>query len=74
MIMPVLVTLVMLHTGDGQVVTVNPIQVTSLREAREDNKAFSGGVSCLINLTDGKFVTVVEDCATVRELIGDKRR
>jgi hypothetical protein len=71
------VLLIVLHTLDGREIDVNPDQITSMREAREDSaddKAFTKGVRCMINTTDGKFVSVVEDCATVRRLIEESRR
>jgi hypothetical protein len=61
--------MIVLHTLDGREIDINPAQVTHMREAQPDeaeNKAFTGGVRCMINLTDGKFVTVVEECAVVR--------
>jgi uncharacterized protein YlzI (FlbEa/FlbD family) len=64
-----LATLIVLHTLDGREIDINPKQITSMREAKEDDedgKAFTSGVRCMVNLTDGKFVTVVETCAEVR--------
>jgi hypothetical protein len=64
-----LTVLVVLHTLDGREIDINPAQVTSMREARDDNadnKAFTDGVRCMINTTDGKFVTVIEECRAVR--------
>jgi hypothetical protein len=46
--------------------------MTSLREARkqhEHNKLFTAEAKCMIGLTDGKFVTVVESCRVVRDMI-----
>lgn len=62
--------MMVLHTLDGREIHLNPKQVTSMREAQADaadNKAFVGGLRCMVNLTDGKFVTVVETCAEVRD-------
>jgi hypothetical protein len=71
----VAVFLVVLHTLDGRDIIINPAQVTSMREAHDDDadhKAFTGGVRCMINTTDGKFVTVIEECETVRKMVEDK--
>jgi hypothetical protein len=59
------VLLVVLHTVDGREVGVNPPQVTSLRPAAE-GKHFTRQAQCMISLSDGKFVAVVETCAAVR--------
>jgi len=47
---------------------IKPAQITSLREAREKGKYFMEEVRCMISLTDGKFVTVVEHCNEARRL------
>lgn len=63
--------LIVLHGADGSVVTVNPDQITSMREARDDahGKLFKGNVRCMISLADGKFVTVIEDCGAVKKMV-----
>jgi len=63
--------LIVLHTVDGRDIVVNPRQITSMREAKPEgasDKAFTDNVHCMISLTDGKFVTVVESCEHVRDL------
>lgn len=66
------VHLITLHNPDGHEIDINPPQVTSLRAAPEGQarEHFTGRVRCMINLTDGKFVTVVESCNEVRLLLG----
>lgn len=63
--------LIVLYTVDGHEVFINPQQVTSLHAAKDDepNKLFTDDVHCLIGLTDGKFITVVANCGTVRQLL-----
>lgn len=66
------VALIVLHLIDGRTVTINPDQVTRLSEAREDDneaKALAPGVRCVVYLTDGRFVSVAEECDTVRGLM-----
>ena len=67
----VAIVLIVLHGVDMHEVMINPEQVTSLREARkaEHNKLFTHEAQCMIGLTDGKFVAVVESCKAVRELV-----
>jgi hypothetical protein len=63
--------LALLHTVDGHEVMVNPEQVTSIQAARPDepNKFLTEKVACAIGMTNGKFVSVVEDCDTVRKIL-----
>lgn len=61
--------LIVLHVPDGSEVQINPEHVTSLRARSDDHKHFSPHVNCMVGLTDGKFVTVVETCDVVRELL-----
>ncbi|MGY2987730.1 hypothetical protein [Bradyrhizobium sp. USDA 4508] len=64
------IVLVLLHAPNGHEILVNPREVTSMRAAIPDqkNEHFTDDVHCMISLTDGKFVTVVETCDTVRRL------
>jgi hypothetical protein len=72
----VLVTLVLiaLHTVDGVEILINPDEIAVLRPSSEaakgkPNSLIVGGVRCVIGLTTGKFVSVVETCPTVRDAI-----
>jgi hypothetical protein len=63
--------LIVLHTVDGHEVAINPEQVTSLTAGKphQDNKLLANNVRCVVGLTDGKFVSVSESCAAVRQLL-----
>lgn len=65
------VALLVLHTLDGREVAINPAHVTSLSGPRPGatQGMFVDGANCLVNLTDGKFVAVVETCNQIRALI-----
>jgi uncharacterized protein YlzI (FlbEa/FlbD family) len=67
--------LITLHAIDGREIEINPHQITSLHAAKEGepNKVLHTKVFCLINLTDGKFVSVAETCETVRQLLENAR-
>jgi hypothetical protein len=69
--MLITVILIILHAPDGHEIRLNPDQITSMHAAipGEANKMISDKVECLINTTDGKFVSVVETCDTVRDLM-----
>jgi hypothetical protein len=64
-------TLILLHSPGGGKIWVNPEEVTSLRSAKsgEEGKHFTEEAHCLISLGDGKFVTVVERCDDVQNLM-----
>ena len=65
------VALIILHTLDGREVVINSKQITSLTGPRPGaaQGMFVEGSNCLINMTDGKFVAVVETCNQVRDLL-----
>jgi hypothetical protein len=66
--------LVIFHTPDGHEVAVNPKLVTNIIAAKgEPNKLFASGVKCLINLADGKFITVAESCERVKRQLEDAK-
>ena len=67
----VVAAFIVLHTIDGLDVSINPAQITSLyaKKADRPNKLLTDSAVCVVGLTDGKFVTVIEDCASVRAMI-----
>jgi len=65
----IMLVLIILHSGSGTPLELNPAMVTNLRNPEPSNGAFSPGVKCQINMADGKFVTVKETCAEVRKLM-----
>lgn len=68
--------MIVLHSADGRELDINPAQVTSMREAGSadtpvSDKYFTPKVRCMIGLTDGKFITVIEECSAVRVMLQD---
>lgn len=64
--------LVLLHGPDGHKVLINPEEVTSIRSApthQQSTPLLSEKTDCLVNLADGKFITVVESCEVVEKLL-----
>jgi uncharacterized protein YlzI (FlbEa/FlbD family) len=61
--------LVLLHTIDGRETLINPEQVASMthRSADKPNKLLTDGVECVIELSNGKFVSVIEHCDEVQQ-------
>jgi hypothetical protein len=63
-----------LHNVDGDEIVVNTEQIVTLYPTHEvtegkPNSLMAGGLKCVIALTDGKRVSVVENCATIRQSI-----
>jgi hypothetical protein len=67
--------LVLLHGPHGHEIYVNPETVTTMRAAApgKSNEHFIDAVRCMLNTSDGKFVSVVETCETVRGLFQKER-
>lgn len=67
------VILILLHGPGGSEIRISPDQVTSLRSpAGPSNKAFTDEVRCMVNLVDGKYVSVIEACETVQKMLEGK--
>lgn len=72
------VVLIALHTVDGNEVLVNPRFITTLHPTKESvlgqpNALVVGGVNCVVSLSNGKFLSVVESCAAVRRAMEEAR-
>lgn len=68
--------LLVLHTLDGRDVYVNPNAIVTITEARREGdpkKQTTDRVHCVITLSDGKAVTVEEDCDSVRRRLEEGR-
>lgn len=70
----VAVVLIMLHGPDGREIDVSVDEITSVhcKLPGVKNKLFAEGVNTVINLTDGKYVSVKETCSEVRDRIKEK--
>jgi hypothetical protein len=65
------VILVMVHGVGNRSILINPKQVTSLHASvpSQPNKYLADEVKCLVGLADGKFVSTIEPCEEVREIL-----
>lgn len=62
--------LLVLHRADGGEVAINPAHVTSLRGTPGSlGRLLPHEAHCLVGLTDGKFVAVIEPCNIVKQLL-----
>lgn len=67
MIYEIVFRLILLHGPGNQQIWVNPETITSVRVPL-DKDHLANGVRCVVNMGDGKFATVLEDCETVKEM------
>lgn len=66
--------LVLLHRPGGGEVWINPKSVTTMHAGKpggESGKYLTGEAKCLLNTTDGKFISVIELCSDVRAKFED---
>lgn len=63
-----LAVLVVLHRLDGAEVVVNSRTVTSLHSPGRGRPLLPKG-SCAVWLTDGRLISVIEPCSTVRKML-----
>lgn len=70
----ILLVMIILHSGSGTSLDLNTTTITNLRNPEPSNNAlFTPGVKCQVNMTDGKFVTVTETCAEVRQIMEGRK-
>lgn len=63
----ILLQLIVLHRADGGEVTVNAAQITSLRAPAGPLGKLVPSGNCIVGLTDGKYVAVLEPCAAIKQ-------
>jgi len=65
-------SLVILHRPDGGAVLVAPEHITSMHSAAGGkNKLVTGEAHCALWLDDGKMLSVIEPCETVKQLMDE---
>jgi hypothetical protein len=61
---------IILHAPDGQVIYLNPDQVTNIRKPRgTETGHFARGTNCVVFTTDGKHFATLEICESIRNLL-----
>jgi len=63
-----LILLIELTGPDHQTIHVNPVDIVSIRNVRS-TEHFYPGAQCILHMTDGKPIIVIETCDTVRKMI-----
>jgi hypothetical protein len=61
-----LVEFILFMALDGRQIEVNPEQVVTVAKPRDDEKLVTDKARCVITLTDGKIISVAEDCISVK--------
>jgi hypothetical protein len=70
----VAVQFIVLHTVEGHEVYIEPSHVTSLMVKRDDpRRVMHERVNCLVVMSNGRFLSVAEDCASVRKRLEEAR-
>jgi hypothetical protein len=64
---------IVLHGPGGFEININPKRVTSMRSgiAGQKNKFIHEDAKCVLNMDDGKFISVIETCDQVRQALKD---
>jgi len=71
------VSLMILHRVDGGEVAVSPSHVTSMHArapSSGQNKLVTGEARCIVWLSDGKLLSVLEPCDAVKRLMNEAAR
>ena len=67
--------LILLHGATGNEIIVNTNEIVSMREGDGvHNQYVTQGVRCVINTTDGKFISVAETCSDIVEAAKESSR
>ena len=66
--------LILVHGPDGQEIELNVTEISSIRQIRKDAsdvgvQHFARGVRCIVIMTNGKFIGVIETCREVVQKI-----
>jgi hypothetical protein len=69
-----MLVMIILHSASGVEIDVNIATITNMRSPEPGNKNFTPDVKCLINMSDGKFITVKETCEEVRRAMDARRK
>ena len=71
---PTALVMVLLTRADGGKVAVTPFQVTSLHTAAiHGPKVMNQTAGCVVWLTDGRMLSVIEPCDTVRRMLEEAK-
>jgi len=64
-----MVMIVVHAPGEHEEIHINPLQITHLHSSRTKNREMTEETECVIAMSDGRYVSSVESCDKVREMI-----
>lgn len=64
----------LLHLPGGREVTIAVNEIVSMRDGEHKGELVTPEVGCVINTEDSKFISVIESCQKVRDMIKDELR
>jgi hypothetical protein len=67
-----LIEFIMVMTLDGRQVEINPSQIVTIARPRDDDRLVSDKVRCVITLTDGKVISLIEECSHVKQRLEER--
>jgi len=72
----VVLRIIVVHSPGGGEIDINPNGIVSMRSEyrKGEDRMFTENTNCMINTSDGRFISVVESCAEVRKLIEELER
>jgi hypothetical protein len=72
----VVAVLIALHGPDGHDITVNMEEITSVHCRYQGSKSgsFAPGANAIINMTDGKFVSIRETCEELKKILTEAEK
>jgi len=62
---------IILQTLDGRNVHINTKQIVSFAQQKGQGTV-SGSANCILNLSDGKFLSVAESCESIQRRLNEK--
>jgi uncharacterized protein YlzI (FlbEa/FlbD family) len=71
LLLTVAITFVELHGPTGRIIVLNSAEISSLREPLDTNAHWARGVRCIIVMTNGKYIAVLEKCTAVEQKLND---
>jgi hypothetical protein len=66
----ILFHLISVHAPDGQEISINIAEISSIRRPREGaEEHFAAGTMCVLTMTNGKFIFTTEPCFDIIKMI-----
>lgn len=76
-VIAIVMILIALHGPDGHDISISLDEITSVHcklPGTKDGGTFAHGANTIVNTTDGKFVSIRETCAELKDIIEEAER